>query len=104
MVGQPQVSCLLLGAGLPSPYMKKDDQTAATKKDLQELRLETKKDLAELKVGVKRDLREMEGRLVQHFNVVAENLVHDFKGIFKDRLEQHEDRIVRLEQHAGLVA
>ncbi|OGJ58141.1 hypothetical protein A3H22_00080 [Candidatus Peribacteria bacterium RIFCSPLOWO2_12_FULL_55_15] len=60
--------------------MPKDDQAVATKKDLQA----------------------METRLVQHFNVVAENLVHDFKGIFKDRLEQHEDRIVRLEQHVGL--
>lgn len=41
--------------------------------------------------------------ITQHMNVVAENLVHDFNGIFKDRLEQHEDRIVRLEKHVGLV-
>ena len=45
--------------------MAGDDQTPTTKKDLQLL----------------------EERLVQHFNVVAENLVHDFKGIFEDRLE-----------------
>lgn len=40
--------------------------------------------------------------ITQHMNVVAENLVHDFNGIFKDRLEQHEDRITRLEEHTGL--
>lgn len=79
--------------------MKKDDQVAATKKDLKELREELKKDIKELR---EKDLRDMERRLMQHFNVVAENLVHDFKGIFKDRPGQHEDSIVRLEQHVGL--
>ena len=58
--------------------MAGDDQTPATKKDLQLL----------------------EERLVQHFNVVAENLVHDFKGIFEDRLEQHSDRF---HQHEGRI-
>ena len=93
--------CCLLREGIISPQMQKDDQTAATKKDLKELREEMKKDFKELK---EKDLREMEDRLMQHFNVVAENLVRDFQGIFKDRLEQHEDRIVCLEQHAGLAA
>lgn len=78
----------------------------ATKKDLQAMEKRTKKDLQavekRLTEATKKDLQAMETRLVQHFNVVAENLVHDFKGIFKDRLEQHEDRIVRLEQHVGL--
>ncbi len=80
--------------------MKKDDQAAATKKDIKELREELKKDIKELK---EKNLSDMERRLVQHFNVVAENLVYDFKGVFKDRLEQHEDRIVRLEHHTGFV-
>lgn len=84
--------------------MKKDDHTVATKADLQAMEKRTKKDLQELRLETKKDLQAMETRLVQHFNVVAENLVHDFKGIFKDRLEQHEDRIVLLEQHVGLVA
>lgn len=39
-----------------------------------------------------------------HFDVVAENIKHDFQGAFHDRLEQHEDRIVRLEERVGLVA
>jgi hypothetical protein len=42
--------------------------------------------------------------LKEHFDFVAENIKHDFQGAFKDKLEQHEDRIVRLEEHAGLVA
>lgn len=84
--------------------MPKDDQVTATKNDLKELREELKKDFKELKEKdlrdmekrTKKDLQEMEERLMHHFN-----LVHDFRGVFKDRLEQHEDRIVRLEQHAG---
>ena len=59
--------------------MPKDDQTPATKKDL----------------------RELEDRLKLYFDAANENLVHDFQGIFKDRLEQHEDRLRRLEQRAG---
>lgn len=112
--------------------MKKDNNATATKKDLQEMEIRvresTKKDLQELRAEtrndlqatekkltqsfsrdlqatesrLKNDMQAMETRLMQHFNVVAENLVHDFHGVFKDRLEQHEDRIVRLEQHAGL--
>ncbi|MDO8649216.1 MAG: hypothetical protein Q7R81_05540 [Candidatus Peregrinibacteria bacterium] len=64
--------------------MPNDDDTPATKKDLRELEAR------------------LEARLVQQFLVIAENLVRDFKGIFKDRLEQHEDRINSLERHTGL--
>ena len=40
-----------------------------------------------------------------HFDVVAENIKHDFlHGALPDKIEQHEDRIVRLEQHVSLVA
>lgn len=70
---------------------KKDDQSPATKKDLREL--ETR---------MEGGMQDMETRLVDHFNVVAENLVHDFKGVFKDRLEQHENRIHRSERHVGI--
>ena len=41
----------------------------------------------------------------RHFNVVAENIHHDMlKGALNDKVEQHEDRIQLLEQHAGLAA
>ena len=53
--------------------------------------------------ATKKDLHELEERLKLHFETVAENLLHDFQGIFKDRLEQHEDRLRRLEQYTGLV-
>lgn len=81
-----------------------DDNIPATKKDLRDLGQAVKKDLTDLEQRVDQKLEQMEARLVQHFNVVAENLVADFKGIFKDRLEQHEDRITRLERKAGLIA
>jgi hypothetical protein len=42
--------------------------------------------------------------LHEHFGVVAENIKHDFRGAFADKLDQHEDRIVRLERRAGLRA
>ena len=42
--------------------------------------------------------------LKDHFDLVAENIKHDFKGAFHDKLEQHEDRIVQLEEHVGLAA
>ncbi|MDO8649380.1 MAG: hypothetical protein Q7R81_06390 [Candidatus Peregrinibacteria bacterium] len=93
--------------------MPKDNHQPATKKDVRLMQKDmrtTQKDLRkEMKEMEKRittnmdwKLDTMETRLVQHFNVVAEKLVHDFNGIFKDRLEQHEDRIIRLEQHTGL--
>lgn len=38
----------------------------------------------------------------RHFDVVAENIRHDFQhGAIPDRLQQHETRITRLEQHAA---
>lgn len=41
----------------------------------------------------------------RHFDVVAENIKHDFlHGALPDKIEQHEDRIVRLETHVGLAA
>lgn len=39
-----------------------------------------------------------------HFDFVAENIKYDFKGAFKDKVEQHEDRLVRLEEHVGTTA
>jgi hypothetical protein len=78
--------------------MPKDDNTPATKKDLRELekRVET-------------SLQQSEKRIMHHFNVVAENLVHDFQGahsdkigIHEDKLADHEGRLIRLEKRAGI--
>ncbi len=38
----------------------------------------------------------------QRFQVVAENLVYDFRGAHTDKISQHEDRILTLERHTGL--
>jgi len=38
----------------------------------------------------------------QHFDLVAENLKYDFLGAHKDRIENHEDRIRRLERKVRL--
>ena len=93
--------------------MKKDDQQPATKKDLRGLkkdfrRLEasTKKDIRQLRLemATKNDLLELKKEMVHEFKVIAENITHDYKGIFKDRLEQHEDSIIALKLHAGLAA
>lgn len=39
-----------------------------------------------------------------HFDVVAENIKHDFQAAFHDKLEQHEDRLVRVERKTGIAA
>lgn len=83
-------------------------QLLATKADLK--KLATAKELKNLEKRMDARFEKIDGKfeqltadLTQHMNVVAENLVYDFKGIFKDRLEQHEDRITHLEKHTGLV-
>jgi hypothetical protein len=42
-----------------------------------------------------------EGRVTRHFDVVAETIRHDFRGAFSDKLDQHEDQLLRLERQAG---
>lgn len=42
--------------------------------------------------------------LKEHFDLVTENQLYDFKGIFKDRTEDHDRRIKRLEQKTGIAA
>lgn len=57
-----------------------------------------------LKKDVAAQLKESEWRMKQYFDVVAENIRHDFlHGALPDKIEQHEDLIRRLEQHAGLI-
>jgi predicted methyltransferase len=45
-----------------------------------------------------------EERVTGYFDVVAETIRHDFRGAFSDKLDQHEDRIIRVERQAGLRA
>lgn len=43
-----------------------------------------------------------EERIKRHFDVFAENIAHDLRGALNDKFAQHEDRILRLEQHVQL--
>lgn len=51
-----------------------------------------------------REMVEWKKEIIHEFHVVAEDIKHDFKGAFKGKLEQHDDRILCLEQHVGLAA
>lgn len=39
----------------------------------------------------------------RHFDVTVEKIRHDLQGANKDQIENLEDRLDRLEKHAGLV-
>lgn len=96
---------------------KRDLRAFATKKDLQtfavstdarftsiEKRLDgcaTKDDLNSFATKVDNDLREVEKHLCRHVTIMYGQLLHDFKGIFADRLSQFDDRLVRVERHLG---
>jgi len=100
--------------------MKGDDTAPATKADLALL----KEDLNGLRAdfdGLKEDMRLWKAEIQEfvrteaeatrrYFDVVAERLHHDFLGIFKDRTEQHSDklhdherRLTTVERRLGLV-
>lgn len=90
--------------------MANQNQSPATKEDVKGIMeylvrndgrtssLEKRMDTLEQKM--ERDKKE----IIHEFHIVTEDTKHDFKGAFHDKLEQHDDRIIRLEQHAGLAA
>ena len=102
-----------------SPTPPQDDQAPATKKDIQDfthLIMGTLLDMENrmvMKIGVEEAIEASEERMKEeirtsiqtserHLLVVFEDLKHDVMGIHTDKISQHEDRIVRLEEHAGL--
>lgn len=90
--------------------MAAQDQSPATKEDVKGImeylvrndgRTSTlEKRIHTLEKKMERDKKE----IIHEFHVVAEDIKHDFKGAFKDRLEQHDDQILLLKQHVGLAA
>jgi hypothetical protein len=81
--------------------MAHDENAPATKKDVQLLMQEMGKlyeKISKLYVANERWKEE----IVHEFKVVAENIRHDMIGIHKDKIANHEDRLVRLEQHMGV--
>lgn len=79
-----------------SPMVQDNSAAPATKEDVRILMNEMAK-LYEANFKWKEELKE-------HFNLVTENQLYDFKGIFSDRTEDHERRIKRLERKAGIAA
>lgn len=68
----------------------------------------TKKDLADLERRLQTMrpewAKELANEIMQHFNFVAENLTHDFRGALNDKVSQHEDRLLIIEETVGLKA
>jgi len=80
-----------------------DPQAAATKRDIAMLMDE----IGKLYVANQK----WKDEIMNHFDVVAENMHHDLLGAHKDKIgvlsdrsEKHEKRIAKLEQHTGLIA
>lgn len=102
-----------------SSPLPSDDQAPATKKDIQdfthvimgtlldmERRMATKEDLKEAIEASEERLREEIQTSIQtserHMQVLIKDLKHDFIGMHKDKISQHEDRITRLEVKVGV--
>lgn len=93
------------------PMKKKDDQSPATKKDIRILMdqmgryyLKTEDRIREYKEYTEDRLKEHNEDIKRYFDIRVEDIRHDLLGVNKDKIEQHEDRIRRLERHAGLAA
>lgn len=95
---------------LPS-RMAHDDQAPATKLDIRLLMAQigeyynrTERRVADLEETLEKKILAAEERTKRYFDVVAEAMRHDYLGAHKDRIENHENRIRRLEEHSGLLA
>jgi hypothetical protein len=88
--------------------MTDDQSAAATKEDIRLLMeqiggfiMKTDDKLEEMRD----EIRASEERMKAHFDLVAETIKFDFQhGAIPDKIAQHEDRLVRVEQHLGLAA
>ncbi|TSC58490.1 MAG: hypothetical protein Greene041619_500 [Candidatus Peregrinibacteria bacterium Greene0416_19] len=93
---------------------KKDIAEMVTRKDIVDMA--TKQDFAYLmeqlgglylanerwKDEMMETMEKWKKEIIHEFKVFAEDMMHDFKGAFSDKLQQHEDRLVRLEQREGV--
>ncbi len=87
--------------------MANDMQAPATKQDIAILMEQigtyydrTERRFIELDEKIERKAEETK----RYFDVVAEDMRHDYLGAHKDRIENHEDRIRRLEKKTGVAA
>lgn len=85
--------------------MTDDRDVAASKEDIR-LLMEQMGDYyartAEQLAAMKDEMAVWKEEIVHEFHVVAEDIRHDMLGMHKDKIENHEDRLLRLERHAGL--
>lgn len=85
--------------------MVSNGKAPATKKDLQQFVKHIEGLIGDMEGRIGRRIVEENKETRRHFDVVAENIRHDLlKGALNDKVEQHEDRIQKLEEHTGLVA
>lgn len=93
--------------------MPDNQQGPATKADIQQINKRLDQHDEQFKLVLeyikndgeetRRKMEEWKDETKQHFDVISENIKHDLlKGALNDKIEQHDDRIVRLEKHAGL--
>ena len=83
--------------------VNKDDSTPATKADLDALRKATQVDFENLRSELLRQIRAEADETRRHFDVVAERMLHEFRGAFGDRTSQHDDKIENHEHRLGVV-
>jgi hypothetical protein len=85
--------------------MSDNEQAPATKAELRELESRMLDGIREF---ITSEFRE---QYISDTKVLHEDLVHDFRGIFNDRTQQHSDKLIKLETeieaiklHLGLLS
>jgi hypothetical protein len=84
---------------------KDQDSSPASKEDIALLMEQmgsyydrTERRIVELEETLEARMERSKEETIHEFKVVAEDIRHDFRGAFHDKLEQHDERIVRLER------
>ncbi len=92
---------------LRCPGMTKRPSPPATKDDIQMLMGEIGK-LYDANERWKDEIlgtnQQRKEEIKRHFDLTVETIRHDLQGANRDRIENHEDRIVRIEQRLKIVA
>lgn len=90
--------------------MVTDPTAPATKRDMAMvmehvggLYVHLEKRVIALEESLDKRFTESEGRMVQQFHVIAEQIHHDAIGANRDEIEVVKDRVTRLERHTGLL-
>lgn len=79
--------------------MAAQDQSPATKEDVKLLM----EQMGKYYEKTHQEMAEWKKEIIHEFHIVEENIRHDLlKGALNDKIAQHEDRIIRIEQHVGL--